>query len=745
MTLHQHVYGRVAAGYRPAGPGYQLAALSPALDEEKGTIERLNRLSFFTPQRGGDTPVRYSFIRPAPGRVAFGASRLARDESGGVGAFAHHFVGTTSALVESGLTPVALLAALRPRFLDSEAALGAERRLPPLDSATLADPPPDRADTRACAGPGTTDAIAGVRTEPDAVAGTDLRVWTLLDACLATPYGGRPRGPVPLVVLSDLAVWPFLEAVFRQLSPQRAAEMTFSTLFVEASSHAVSFRFVLAPEARDEPAGASPFRVLRHDQDDDSLEPANHRHGPYVDFCRRRPHLVWETRRFIDLSHRQPHDLTGGGPLLDTVLHTSEPAASAFRAACESEATPRALLLRLLLASPARARRYWCHGEAVAYDGALADVVWEEATTRLPALLRIAAAGGHLALRDDALADLAARIRTTPQASDLLHALDPPTGGVSSASHSLPRPAAVDARATHQLRPNLRSFIAQAACETTGEILDLVAAILRPPPTGTPESNTVGARDGQAGATTGDGDAATRHAVVGSLRHELAKRLLRRMASTGRAPSPEERARLSAVAAEPRAAAEARGSDFMAAALALARWSAQPRAGRARRPRRGHGGNQPPAGDDAALRLGAYGLERRQYLALLRAAAPHVTRWTHAPESPATQLRHPAHARDFECWALARRSALPFADQVTLLVDLIALRRPDEPSAEVAAAIAADARRVRLATGVLERFRPDDPAAADPERRVLLRLLQAIADRRLRRRLRRWFAGTPWS
>ena len=560
MTLYQHVYGRVAVGYAASGPGHQLAALSPALEPEWQAIERLNRSSFCTYRRGGYTPVRYSFSRPDPGRVAFGASRLARDATGAVGAFAHHFVGATSALVESGLTPVELLAALRPHFLASEAALGAERRLPPLETEALTDPTPERAGGHEGAERTATDASDQVRSEPDAAAAADPRVWALLDACLATPFGTRPRGPVPLVVLPDSAVWPFLDAVFRRLSPQRAAEITFSTLFVEASSYAADFRFVLAPEVRDEPAAASPFRVLHPDQNDEPGTAANQRHGPYVDLCRQRPYLVWETRQFIDLSHRWPNDVAAGGPLLDTVLHTSEEAAGAFRAACESEATPRALLLRLLLASPARARRYWRRGEAVAYDQALADVVWEDATTRLPILLRIAADGEHPDMRDDALADLAARVRIAPEASPLLHTLD-----------------------------------------------------------------------------------------------------------------------------------------------------------------------------------------RRLYRALLEAAAPQVTRWIPGPESPIALLRRSAFAEDFEGWALARRPALPFGDQVTLLADLIALRRKDDACAEIATAIAADPRSVRLATRVLHRLRRDDPAPVDQERRVLRERLRAIARRGPWHRVVDWLAGAPWS
>ena len=558
MTLYQHVYGRVAVGYAASGPGHQLAALSPALEPEWQAIERLNRSSFCTYRRGGYTPVRYSFSHPGAGRVAFGASRLARDATGAVGAFAHHFVGATSALVESGLTPVELLAALRPHFLAGEAALGAERRLPPLETEALTDLTPERAGGHEGAERTATDASDQVRSEPDAAAAADPRVWALLDACLATPFGARPRGPVPLVVLPDSAVWPFLDAVFRRLSPQRSAEISFSTLFVEASSYAADFRFVLAPEVRDEPAGASPFRVLRPGQDFELRAAANQRQGPYVDVCRRWPSLVWETRRFIDLSHRQPNDVAAGGPLLDTILHTSEEAAGAFRAACESEATPRALLLRLLLACPARALRYWRRGEAVAYDEALADVVWEDAATRLPALLRIAADGRHSAMRDDALADLAARIRITPEASALLHALD-----------------------------------------------------------------------------------------------------------------------------------------------------------------------------------------RHQYRALLEAAAPQVTRWLPAPENPIALLRHAAFADDFEWWALARRPALPVGDQVTLLADLIALRHKDDACAEIATAIAADPRGIRLATRVLHRLGRDDTARVNRERRVLRDRLRAIARRGPWHRVVDWLAGEP--
>ena len=397
MILHQHAYGRVATGYAPAAPGYQLAALSPDLERERGAIERLNRLSFFTGRPGTGAAVRYSFCRPTPDLVAFGAIRWARDRTGAVGAFAHHFVGETAALIESGLTPVGMLDALRPHFLAGEDALGEDRRLATLETVGLVDP---GAEPPNCGDPA---------------------VWEVLDTLLATPRGERPGLPTPMVVRADAEVWRFLHAVFRFLYPQRAAETTFSTRFVEASDFAAAFRLVVVPEARDAPTGASPFRVLGRGEPPPD---ADRRQGPYVACCRRHPQVVREMRRFFDLSHREPGNLVEGRRLLDTVLRTSAEAAAAFRFALESEAIPPRLLLGLLLGDAARADGYWRRGESVPYDDLLDEVVCADVWVRLPVLLRCAAERGDPMLREAALAALAMRVRTVPGASGLLAVID---------------------------------------------------------------------------------------------------------------------------------------------------------------------------------------------------------------------------------------------------------------------------------------------------------------------------------
>src|SRR2546423_7544855 len=88
MRFYQHVYGRVARGYRSGSPGYQLAALSEALADRQEMAEKLNKFSFFNLRGGKGTEARYSFYRPAEGFLSFGCSRLARDRSGAIGSFA---------------------------------------------------------------------------------------------------------------------------------------------------------------------------------------------------------------------------------------------------------------------------------------------------------------------------------------------------------------------------------------------------------------------------------------------------------------------------------------------------------------------------------------------------------------------------------------------------------------------------------------------------------------------------------
>src|SRR5438128_19014 len=126
MRFEQHVYGRVAQGFRTPRPGFQLAAVTESLMERPETIDALDRLSFCRPWNGEGPRERYSLFRPSPGWVAFGCARMAKDRSGALGSFAHNCVCAEADLVASGASVTSIMRSLT--FFESETHLPADRR-----------------------------------------------------------------------------------------------------------------------------------------------------------------------------------------------------------------------------------------------------------------------------------------------------------------------------------------------------------------------------------------------------------------------------------------------------------------------------------------------------------------------------------------------------------------------------------------------------------------------------------------
>lgn len=240
MRFYQHVYGRVMKGYKSASPGYQLAALSDEIADHHEMIEKLNRFSFFNMRGGQGDEVRYSFYRPAKGFLAFGRSHLARDRTGAIGSFAHHFVCEENEFINSSFSPASFLRWLA--FSDSEIKFfDSESHLPPNRSLDAREFQP--ADMEPQDG----------KFRPLAL--------ELVDICL-----NKSEQTIPLVVASDSDprddTWAILEELFGLLPRQEASRLSFSTLFVDASEFAWSFRLIFVPDRKHIPVESYNYTIF---------------------------------------------------------------------------------------------------------------------------------------------------------------------------------------------------------------------------------------------------------------------------------------------------------------------------------------------------------------------------------------------------------------------------------------------------------------------------------------------------
>jgi hypothetical protein len=344
MRFEQHIYGRVAQGFRTQRPGFQLAAVTETLLDYPETVEELNRLSFCRRGTGAGSRERYSLFRPMPGRVAFGCARIAKDLSGAVGSFAHNFVCSEDDLAASGASPMAILRSFT--FLASESALPADRCLPPLEI--------ERFDAAA--------------PHPE---------WRAAALDLIDVYLGESAVVVPMVILDAERTWNLLAELFSLLPGQEAARLTFSTLFIEATDCLDAFRLVLIPDRNELPRDAPLYRIMEPTPWKDPQ--AAHRHVPWTDFWRSRPEQGKSLCRWGDLMRHHPHSPEIPA-LLDELLAT----AGAFRAAIEALEVPG--IYSWLVRRPNWLVSYRRAGGALSIPQ-LRDAVWEEPASRLlPAL-----------------------------------------------------------------------------------------------------------------------------------------------------------------------------------------------------------------------------------------------------------------------------------------------------------------------------------------------------------------------
>ena len=386
MNIYQHVYGRVTRGYKGGTAGYQLAALSEELAACNEAVEKLNQLSFFHFRGGSGKEVRYSFFRPGSGYLALGCSRWARDLAGTVGAFAHHFVFHEDEFIAAAFTPIALLETLNGQFYESEGYLPG-RVLPAIRTEDLPLPP-----------------VSRPREAP-----RDL-ILRLLDFLC-----GEPSPFTPLVVAPEDMAWPILDNLYASLHRPRIAELTFSTLFVEASDFASAFRIVFVPERRYIPAGTSIYRVFEADQ----LSAQSFPRAPLTEMWREHQDVAPQMIRFFDLSYLEPQNLAAADPLIDSLLAVGE----SFRRTLEYESVPNSLLFRLLLKDVNRVKQYWQAGMPLPYS-AVHSVLLEDFIGRLPVLLQVAAWSRDSQLRDNALLELATLIAGDEVPSSLTKQLD---------------------------------------------------------------------------------------------------------------------------------------------------------------------------------------------------------------------------------------------------------------------------------------------------------------------------------
>lgn len=391
MEFYQHIYGRVAKGYRSSYAGYQLAALTDSVIDNAELIERLNRFSFFHKhdrQGGGE---RYSFYRPVLGYLAFGCSRLVKDRTGAVGSFCHNFLCKESDFIASGASPITLLKRLP--FIKSEEALGDNRSLEPY----ILDAPAETADTQK---------------------------WRPLALSLLDTYLGESILVFPMVVLDEQSTWDLLHEIFALQPRLEASRLSFSTLFKGAADFIEVFRLVFVPDRKAAQGDEQVFRILepRPDSDLAALNPAPP--VPFTVFWRKAPDQAPLLIRFIDTLRRSQDGLEDAALLLPELLglnrsfETEMP--KLFREAVESLAVPH--VYELLARNSDWLRRYREGGGLLDY-ARLREVVWGAPYERLIPTLNATVQLRIQDLRVSILEDLARRVISGSVSLDLLKLL----------------------------------------------------------------------------------------------------------------------------------------------------------------------------------------------------------------------------------------------------------------------------------------------------------------------------------
>ena len=391
MEFYQHVYGRVARGYRTSYAGYQLAALTDSLIDNAELIERLNRFSFFNRIDDEGSGERYSFYRPVLGYLAFGSSRLVKDSTGAIGSFCHSFLCKESDFIASGASPITLLKRLP--FIKSEEELGENRSLEPY----ILDPSAETADTQK---------------------------WRPLALSLLDTYLGESILVFPMVVLDEESTWDLLHEIFTLQPRLEASRLSFSTLFKGAADFIEVFRLVFVPDRKAAQGDEQVFRILEPLPDSDlaALNPAAP--VPFTVFWRKAPDQAPLLIRFIDTLRRSQDGLGDAALLLPELLgvnrsfETEMP--KLFREAVESLAVPH--VYELLARNSDWLRRYREGGGLLDY-ARLREAVWGDSHERLIPTLNAAVQLRIQDLRVNLLEDLARRVISGSVSLDLLKLL----------------------------------------------------------------------------------------------------------------------------------------------------------------------------------------------------------------------------------------------------------------------------------------------------------------------------------
>jgi hypothetical protein len=391
MELYQHIYGRVARGYRTSYSGYQLAALTDSLIDNAELIERLNRFSFFHKHDGQGSGERYSFYRPVLGYMAFGCSRLVKDPTGAVGSFCHNFVCKESDFIASGASPITLLRRLP--FIRSEEELGANRSL----DAYVLDTPAETADTQK---------------------------WRPFALSLLDTYLGESILVFPMVVLGEDSTWDLLHEIFSLLPRLEASRFSFSTLFKGATDFIEVFRLLFVPDRKAAQGDEQVFRILEPGPESDlaALNPAPH--VPFTDFWRKAPGQAPLLIRFIDTLRHSQDGLDDATLLVPDLLGINrsfgQEMPRLFREAVESLAVPH--VYELLSQNSDWLRRYREGGGPLDYVR-LREAVWGNPYERLIPTLNAALQMRLQDLMVSLLQDLARRVISGSVSLSLLQSL----------------------------------------------------------------------------------------------------------------------------------------------------------------------------------------------------------------------------------------------------------------------------------------------------------------------------------
>ncbi len=332
-------------------------------------------MSFFHPTGSRDDEARYSFYRPAPGLLAFGCSRLARDRTRSIGAFTHNFVCEESEFLSIHASPLSLLQCLP--FVRSEHELPPESRsLPTVEI----DPTNQQSSAPHC---------------------RDLALQ-LLDFHL-----GSGTAHVPLVVAPEDETWLILTEIFTLLPRVERTRLSFSTLFVDAAEFVAAFSLVFVPDRAHIPAGSYVFRIF----DAHERPPAEPKPTAFADFWRSHADRGLRLVGFVDaLRHGPPSE---AAEILPELLELGRP----FRASLEFLKVTETY--DLLLTKAHWIVAYWKAGEPLSYSR-VQDALWESPLDRLIPLLDATEQLRERELRDQVLCALATRVARGQLGIDLI-------------------------------------------------------------------------------------------------------------------------------------------------------------------------------------------------------------------------------------------------------------------------------------------------------------------------------------